>query len=364
MNLSYQQITKLSKSLFHLYSSAQVEEIPGAFMLAVRQILDCEHLSYNEFGQNHFRGIVEPLIETELNQVFQALAAQHPSIRHIEETGCTEAVKISDFVTQEAWEKTTLYNEFFRPLGVRYQLALMFPVGNIHIGFAANRGRRDFSEDERFLMSLLQPHFLQAYLNAKALDRAARAGDSHGGGTVVLSSEGAVLFCSPKARKSIQRFFGPSRGRRLPDELRRWVMRGLEKTPFGGPAPQPQLPLTRQGEHSILTIRLIPNHSLGEHVIIVDEQPVEIPYHVFEQFGHSRREAEVLSWIAQGKTNPEIAIILDISVRTVAHHVERILARIGVEGRGSASAWAQETIRVHRLSWDADEGPRVVNGGH
>ncbi|MGC3990029.1 MAG: hypothetical protein QM796_10200 [Chthoniobacteraceae bacterium] len=264
MNLSYHQITKLSKSLFHLYSSAQVEEIPAAFMLAVRQVLDCEHLSYNEFGQNHFRGIVEPLIETELNQTFASLADQHPSIRYIQESGSTEAVKISDFLTQVQWERTTLFNEFFRSLGIHHQLALMFPVGNMQIGFAANRARRDFSEDERFMMSILQPHFLQAYLNAKALERAARAGDSHGGGTVVLSSEGSVLFCSPKARKSMQRFFGPTRGRRLPDELRRWVVRGLEKSPFGGPAPQPQLPLTRQGEHSILTVRLIPNHALGE----------------------------------------------------------------------------------------------------
>jgi DNA-binding NarL/FixJ family response regulator len=42
------------------------------------------------------------------------------------------------------------------------------------------------------------------------------------------------------------------------------------------------------------------------------------------QFGLSRRETEILGWIVHGKTNPEIATILSISVRTIHKHVERI----------------------------------------
>jgi DNA-binding CsgD family transcriptional regulator len=260
-------------------------------------------------------------------------------------------LKISDLLTPAEWQRTELFNEFFRPLGITHQLALMFPIGTIQVGFAANRERRDFSDSERFLLSLLQPHFLQAYLNAQAMERVARAADAQGGGTVVLAADASVLFCSPKARKSLKRFFGPLPKKRLPDELRRWVERGLAARSFDPAATRPLIPLTKRNENSILTVRLCANFALGEHVLIVDEQPVEVPLEVFEQFGHSRRESEVLSWIAQGKTNPEIAIILNISPRTVAHHVERILARIGVEGRGSAGAWAQETIRVHRIHW-------------
>jgi DNA-binding CsgD family transcriptional regulator len=51
----------------------------------------------------------------------------------------------------------------------------------------------------------------------------------------------------------------------------------------------------------------------------------------------SARETEAARWLAQGKTNPEIAIILGASVRTVEKHVAKIIEKIGVENRTSAA---------------------------
>lgn len=56
------------------------------------------------------------------------------------------------------------------------------------------------------------------------------------------------------------------------------------------------------------------------------------------QLGLSLRQCEVLFWIAQGKRDSEIAIILRIGVRTVNVHVRTILAKLGVETRTSAVA--------------------------
>ncbi|MCS6305724.1 MAG: helix-turn-helix transcriptional regulator [Nitrospira sp.] len=53
--------------------------------------------------------------------------------------------------------------------------------------------------------------------------------------------------------------------------------------------------------------------------------------------GLTRRESEILCWVAQGKTNPEIGTILGISPRTVQKHLERIYARLGVENRTAAA---------------------------
>jgi DNA-binding CsgD family transcriptional regulator len=52
--------------------------------------------------------------------------------------------------------------------------------------------------------------------------------------------------------------------------------------------------------------------------------------------GLSRRECEVLHWMAHGKRDKEIAVILGISYRTVTHHVRAILAKLGVETRTAA----------------------------
>ena len=49
------------------------------------------------------------------------------------------------------------------------------------------------------------------------------------------------------------------------------------------------------------------------------------------------REAEIGVWLAEGKTNPEIASITGISPRTVEKHVENILGKLGVENRTAAA---------------------------
>lgn len=64
--------------------------------------------------------------------------------------------------------------------------------------------------------------------------------------------------------------------------------------------------------------------------------------------GLTARQAEVAYWVAQGKTNPEIAVILAASPRTIDKHMERILERLGVENRASLSLRANEILRPSR----------------
>jgi DNA-binding CsgD family transcriptional regulator len=58
--------------------------------------------------------------------------------------------------------------------------------------------------------------------------------------------------------------------------------------------------------------------------------------------GLSRREREVLTLIAAGHSDADIATKLSISPKTVGHHVESILAKLGVENRTQAAAQARQ----------------------
>lgn len=54
-------------------------------------------------------------------------------------------------------------------------------------------------------------------------------------------------------------------------------------------------------------------------------------------YGLTPREAAVAQWMAGGKTNAEIAVILRCGVRTIEKHMERILEKLGVENRTTAA---------------------------
>jgi DNA-binding CsgD family transcriptional regulator/tetratricopeptide (TPR) repeat protein len=71
----------------------------------------------------------------------------------------------------------------------------------------------------------------------------------------------------------------------------------------------------------------------------------EVPS-VAASLGLTRREAEVLALVAEGRTNRQIGQALFITPKTAGVHVSRILAKLGVAGRGEAAAVA------HRLGLD------------
>ena len=62
------------------------------------------------------------------------------------------------------------------------------------------------------------------------------------------------------------------------------------------------------------------------------------------KFGLTARATETLLWVAQGKTNPDIATILGITESTVKKHVQEIFEKLGVETRGAATVRALEVL--------------------
>ena len=61
-------------------------------------------------------------------------------------------------------------------------------------------------------------------------------------------------------------------------------------------------------------------------------------------FPLTAREAEVLYWVAKGKTNKDIADILSLSPRTVTKHLEHVFEKLGVETRTAAAGMAMNKV--------------------
>jgi len=75
-----------------------------------------------------------------------------------------------------------------------------------------------------------------------------------------------------------------------------------------------------------------------------DHKPTFTSPEPLQSLGLSRREAEILFWTAQGKTNEETGLILDVSRATVKKHLENIYRKTGAEHRAAASLLALEVL--------------------
>jgi DNA-binding CsgD family transcriptional regulator len=81
-------------------------------------------------------------------------------------------------------------------------------------------------------------------------------------------------------------------------------------------------------------------------LLLLEERQTGLHSVSFQRNGLTRREAELLQWVTQGKTNAEIGIILSISLATVKKHLQHVYEKLGVETRTAAATLA--------LSWRAD----------
>jgi DNA-binding CsgD family transcriptional regulator len=156
---------------------------------------------------------------------------------------------------------------------------------------------------------------------------------------VLLDGQHRPRVWTARARAWLGEWFGVSgRGRaRLPDALGRWLGTRERSAPDGDP-PDVRTPLVLERAGHRLVVRAVTD--AGSTALLLHVEPTAVTVDALAPLGLTRREAEVLALVAEGKTNPEIATILGMRRRTAAKHLERVHRKLGVETRGAAAARA------------------------
>jgi RNA polymerase sigma factor (sigma-70 family) len=80
------------------------------------------------------------------------------------------------------------------------------------------------------------------------------------------------------------------------------------------------------------------DHVLRKIQHLRQEKPITKLGQPFNMDSLTDRELEVLEWVKAGKTNQEIATILNISQNTVKSHLKRIYKKLNVSKRAQAVA--------------------------
>ncbi len=265
---------RLSRILLEIYAANDLDDFRSRALQTVHSLFGGELACHNEIdlvNGDSLSALSTPIEDfLELRPAFFEHIEDHPSVQHHLKAEGTEtsAVKTSDFVSQKRWRASALYQEFYKPLAdVRYQVTIGQKIENRLIFFAVSRDHRDFSENDRTLLTLLRPHFIQAYQNALAQERL--------------------------------------------NELRS----------------QNTNEQSEAGLHSDASV-----------------------FALMQRFGLTRREAMAMLELATGKTNPEIAQTLGISLSTLKTRLERLFRKLGVRSRTAAALRILEGMQSVRLN--------------
>lgn len=165
-------------------------------------------------------------------------------------------------------------------------------------------------------------------LSERTTEHAGEATAVSGHGALLLDGAGRVLSLTEETKRWLLEFFpAPQQPGGLPEALTDWL----------GEARARQWPLiVQQGERKLVA-RWCAAGEEHRVILFTEEQPA-FNDAMLDPLGLTPRERETLRWIAAGKRNEEIAIILGLSPHTVKRHVERLLAKFNAENRSSLVA--------------------------
>jgi DNA-binding CsgD family transcriptional regulator len=282
-------------------------------------------------------------------EVARLHAADHPFVAQCRRSRSARAVRLADLASREAFQRTGLYSNLYRFLGIEHQLLMLVASPDaLWRAVMLNRRSQEFLEEERAALESLWPHINLAQRQlrrAQARSPAIAAAADESAGVIVMAGSGAVTLCSEQARLWLSEFFGVVLGARriaLPEALLEWALKRIAHEGDGRRLRTVRRdPLVVGGGDHCLVADLIVDHGKDQHLIRLEKVALNAPAASLEALGLTQREAEVLCWVAQGKTNREVGMILGASARTVQKHLEHVFQKIGVESRTAAilKAW-------------------------
>lgn len=137
---------------------------------------------------------------------------------------------------------------------------------------------------------------------------------------LVSTPTGTIRFCSDRATQLVRRFF-----------------------PQCAPGCVPAALMAAQ-EVPGLRYQRSSRDDAEEVLWLLEPAPVAPSPAQLESLGLTPREAEILFWVAHGKTNAEIGLILRMAENTVKKHLYHILPKLGADNRVTAALQAMEIL--------------------
>jgi DNA-binding CsgD family transcriptional regulator len=340
-----------ARECYTVHSAEPFESFLTRLVDALARLIPATHVTYNEMcpekSESHNCVNTPELASPLASRLWELHMNEHPVLLHAQNTKLPCTLRISDLWSQLQLRNSGLHNDFYRHYGIADALCITIGcTAPTVIGVGWHDGRR-FTDRERTIADLARPHISRAWQNARMVSRVQdqlemlqRGVESLGAGVIQCGPQERVEFINAHARKYLAEYLGSTRqiNRRLPAELLVWVQQQDSQLSVSDDAPPVRSPLIYEKEHKRLVIRLLSQPRAN--LILMEEERMLKDTKVAAKLKLTTRETEVLNWIACGKTNHEIGVILEMHTATVKKHVEHIFKKLGVENRTTAATIA------------------------
>ena len=212
------------------------------------------------------------------------------------------------------------------------------------------RDRRDPSKCDRCILNLVRQQLMQTDENIPKLNqeqqiltRLKQVFDQLG--VIIVTSQGQVQFITQRGEQLLNQYFDQKNSDSLPELLQNWFKHEILSLTSNGKIPSSCLPLQIEKKGKQLLIRLIANLIGEQYLMLLEEQELRsFSIASLELLGLTKREAEVLFWVAKDKSNAAIAKVLGCCEGTVRKHLEHVHQKLGVQTRTAAVMVALEKL--------------------
>ncbi len=176
--------------------------------------------------------------------------------------------------------------------------------------------------------------------NANEAQTAKAALEISGQSLISIDIQGSVLWATPSARKR----FPPGQSR-LGTKALSWLRQiSSQARPVNYSEPCAE---TDSNGHCVQLIYLGESGKQQYLLRVKGGEENTTQSVIQDYFDLTGREADVLLWLVNGKSNKEIAEILSISPRTVNKYLDHVYVKLGVENRTAAAMVTMRRIADH-----------------
>jgi DNA-binding CsgD family transcriptional regulator len=302
-------------------------------------------------GSRRVVGRKAETLSVEDRAAFDRHFREHPLVRFHSSHPGGPTQRISDCMNVNAFRNSALHADYYRRIGINHVMALPLRIDNANvISVVFNRSHSDFKDHERGVLDAIRQPLAALYRNLIVCEEAgiglrcvSQLAAEGGWQMVQVALSGRILEASPSAIRLLCRFFpdyASGTQTTLPQALFAWFVRsrnwGLDRSAIND---RQHFTLSRLGNR--LTVHFVPDpDNLASGFLLMKSERLDLSPAHLAQLPLTEREREVLTLVAAGKTNNEIATLLAISARTVQKHLEHIFQKLGVETRTAAAVRA------------------------